>query len=441
MPNTIPDQERFEQARHCFALGVTHFEAGRWAEAERCFLDSLQQLPDRASTRINLAATWLQAGRLAEALAELDRVLAAEPQHADAWCHRAAALSAQGRFAEALSSAEKALAIDPHDGTALWRCGQALGACRRYDEAEVTLARLLALQPGHAEAWFQIGQLQQRRGRLEEALRSHERALALAPTHAAAHSQRGTLLRELGRADEAATAFERAMALGADTELHRFYIAALGRGGAGPARAPQAYVQALFDDYADGFDNHLVQVLGYQAHQRLVAALAPWRSEEGFASALDLGCGTGLCGPLLRPQVRHLQGVDLSQPMLDRAAALGVYDRLHRAELVEHLRHSDDRHDLVIAADVFIYIGALEAVFEGARRVLRPGGVFAFSVEQADATEDVALTAHLRYAHARPYLQQLAQRHGFQWLRDQAAPIRQDQRTAIAGLYVVLRRS
>ena len=440
MAHDIPDQERFEQARRCFALGVTHFEAGRWLEAERSFADSLEHLPGRASTRINLAATWLRTGRVSEALSELDRVLATEPDHGDAWCHRAAALTALGRPDDAVSATDRALAIDPRDGTAWWRRGQALAACRRYEEAEATLAQLLALQPGHAEAWFQLGQLQQRRGHLHEALRSQERALALAPGHAAAHSQRGTLLRELGRADEAAAAFEQAIALGADAELHRFYIAALGQGGDGPARAPQAYVQALFDDYADGFDTHLVQVLGYQAHQRVVAALAPWRRAEGFASALDLGCGTGLCGPLLRPQVRQLQGVDLSQPMLDRAAALGVYDRLHRADLVEHLQRGDDRHDLVIAADVFIYVGALEPVFDGVRRVLRTGGLFAFSVEQADATQRVALTAHLRYAHARPYLQQLAQQHGFEWLQDHAAPIRQDQRESIAGLYVVLRR-
>ena len=33
---------------------------------------------------------------------------------------------------------------------------------------------------------------------------------------------------------------------------------------------------------------------------------------------LDLGCGTGLCGPLLRPYARALAGVDLSPQMLER---------------------------------------------------------------------------------------------------------------------------
>ena len=46
---------------------------------------------------------------------------------------------------------------------------------------------------------------------------------------------------------------------------------------------------------------------------------------------------------------------------------------------------------LVIAADVFIYVGALEAVFASVRQRLAPCGCFAFSVERADAGQDLLL--------------------------------------------------
>jgi len=196
-------------------------------------------------------------------------------------------------------------------------------------------------------------------------------------------------------------------------------------------------VQALFDDYADGFDQHLVDVLGYQAHHQLVTPLAGLQTQP-FDSALDLGCGTGLCGPLLRPFTRLLTGLDLSQAMLDQAAARNVYDRLVLADLVDHLRSSSERHDLIVAADVFIYVGELDAVFAGVMRVLRPGGVFCFSVEHAQDDRPVALNSHLRYAHSLPYLQGLAQRHGLRLLRSLAEPIRQDRTQAIPGLYVYL---
>ena len=428
----------FARARTLFLDGVAHFEAQRLEDAERCFVASLHHLPGRASTRINLAAARLALGRPADALAELEAVLADEPQHLDAWCHRADALAALGRDAEAIVCADRALAQDPHHPAAWYRRAIALERLRRFDEARPAFERLLALEPAHAEAWFRLGQVLQREGRLEAALDCLDKAVALLPAHAAAWSQRGSLLEALGRRAEATAAFERAVALGADTELHRFFIAAMDGRADAPA-APRAYVQALFDDYADGFDRHLVDVLGYRGHHELVAPLAGLQP-NGFDAALDLGCGTGLCGPLLRPLARRLEGVDLSPAMLERAARLGVYDRLHCADLVEHLAHSDTRHDLVLAADVFIYVGTLEAVFAGVMRVLRPGGLFCFTVEQAHDTQGVRLGPQRRYEHAQPYLQGLARQHGLQWLQAQRLPIRQQQTQATMALYVYLRR-
>lgn len=428
----------FARARALFVDGVAHFEAGRFDDAERCFGASLQLLPGRASTRINLAATRLAMGSPAAALSELESVLAEEPQHLDAWCHRAAALAALDRDADALACADHVLAHDPEQRNAWYQRATALERLRRFDVARPAFERLLALEPHHVEAWFRLGQIRQRQGEPKAALDCLDRAIALRPAHAGAWSQRGSLLEALGRRAEATAAFERAIALGADADLHRFFIAALDGGGAAPA-APRAYVQGLFDDYADSFDRHLVDVLGYRGHEQLVAPLAGLQA-GGFDAALDLGCGTGLCGPLLRPLVRRLEGLDLSPAMLERAAARGVYDALHCAELAEHLAQTDARVDLLLAADVFIYVGALEAVFTGAMRVLRPGGLFCFTVEQTQDGPGVRLGPQRRYAHTLPYLQGLARQHGLQWLQAPQWPIRQQQAQATHALYVYLRR-
>jgi predicted TPR repeat methyltransferase len=429
---------QFEHAREHFLEGVRHFEAARLDEAERSFLASLAILPGRASTRVNLAATRLRLGRPAQALAELEAILAAEPEHLDAWCHRATALADLGRDAESLACADHVLSIRADDLGAWTRRGHALERLQRHAEALQAFDRLAALQPMHVDNRFRQAQALQRLGRLAEALQANDRVLTLQPAHAAAFSQRGMLLKDLAQPEAAAAAFEQAIALGADAELHRFYLASLGRH-ARPALAPRHYVQALFDDYAHGFDEHLVGVLGYQAPRRLVSAL-PELHPGAFDAALDLGCGTGLCGPLLRPLARRLDGVDLSQAMLDRAAALGVYDSLLQAELVEHLARSASSHDLVLAADVFIYVGELGEVFAGVQRVLRPGGLFCFTVERAGDEQGAMLMPHLRYAHSLPYLRGLARRHGLQELRVVTQPIRQDQTQAIPGLYVYLRK-
>jgi predicted TPR repeat methyltransferase len=312
----------------------------------------------------------------------------------------------------------------------------ALNQLRRPVEAGPCFERVVQLAPARAEAWFHLAQTWQLVNQPERAVQAYDGCLALRPQHAASWSQRGTALRDLGRHDEAAASFERALALGDDSGLNAWYLAAL-RGGSAPASAPRGYVQQLFDDYADEFDHHLVDQLGYCAPevlQRLLVGLG----REPFEHGLDLGCGTGLCGPLLRPLAQRLTGVDLSQPMLDAARRRGSYDALLQADLVDHLAGTDDRHDLVVAADVFIYVGDLTPVFSGVRRVLQPGGVFAFSVEPAPAGPAWVLQPSLRYAHGDAALRALAAANGLQVQRVERGALRVDEVYTVQGEYWVM---
>jgi len=399
------DETAFERARALFFEGNECFAAGRFAEAEERFEASLALVPGRVSTLANLGAARLRGGRPLAALPVLAQALALEPDDLQSIGHQATALAALGRHAEAL-------------------------AC--FD-------RVLAAEPEHVASWLGRGEALRFLERHDEALAAFERVNALAPTLAVAWTQRGSILRDRGRLDEARRAFEQAIAHGGDPELNGYFLAALS-GRDAPAQAPAGYVLRFFDEYAKDFDAHLVATLGYRAPAVLVeqiAALGPRR----FASALDLGCGTGLCGPLLRPLCDRLAGIDLSQGMLAQAAARGVYDTLTKAEVVAHLGSTTERHDLIVAADVFIYIGALAAVFAGAARVLDSGGLFAFTAEAcADEAPDVVLLPSLRYAHSERRLRALAAEHGFAIASLVRATLRREQAREVEGLYVVLRR-
>ena len=76
----------------------------------------------------------------------------------------------------------------------------------------------------------------------------------------------------------------------------------------------------------------------------------------------------------------------------------------------------------------------------GVQRVMPPGGVFCFTAERAPDADDFVLRPSLRYAHSARYLQGLAAQHGFELIDVVHAPVREDQRDTIAGLFVYLKR-
>ena len=341
-----------------------------------------------------------------------------------------------GRIEQAEAHFEAALALVPGRVSTLVNLGATRIRLGRPDAALPLLAQALAAEPDDADAWMHRGIALAELGRHGEALLAFERQSALRPDDAQAWTNRASVLKALSRRDEAAAAYRQAMAHGGDAALNSYYLAALT--GADPPRTPpRRYVERLFDDYAETFDAHLVGALGYRAHRLMLEPLQG--QARRFRHALDLGCGTGLCGALIRAVAARADGVDLSAAMLAKARALGVYGQLEQADLVAHLGHTDQRHDLVVAADVFIYVGALEAVFSGVQRVLEPGGTFCFSAEQATGDADFELRPSLRYAHSERYLRAVAAQSGFDVERMVSQPIREDQRRPIPGLYAYLR--
>jgi predicted TPR repeat methyltransferase len=342
-----------------------------------------------------------------------------------------------GRFADAAVSAERALAARPAYPDALLALGNALQALERQAEAVAAYDAALALG-GRADIWCARGAALKKSGQLEAALASYDAALQLHPDYALAAHYRANALRALGRPGEAVAAYRRALALGADAGEIRFALAALGEGAA-PAAAPAAYVKDLFDQYAGHFDRHLVEVLGYRTPALLGELLARRGvSPEGRLEVLDLGCGTGLCAPTLRPLAHRLAGVDLSENMLGKARGLGLYDELACADIVSYLAGGPDAWDLVAAADVLVYFGDLAPLFGRVAAALRPGGLFVFSVETRDG-EGYAITPSNRYAHAPSYVAAAARGAGFELLAETPATLRREHGLDVAGRLVLLR--
>ncbi|ACE99429.1 Methyltransferase type 11 [Rhodopseudomonas palustris TIE-1] len=292
-------------------------------------------------------------------------------------------------------------------------------ADRRYDFARELLARgeaeaaadLLAqaveLAPDFTSAWFALGEIRQDRlGDREGAIDAFRRARAADPRdrHGA-----GLRLMRLGAADL-------------------------------DAMSP-AYVGALFDQYAPRFDKSLVEDLGYRGPALLFEAVrevcAITGRAETFARAIDLGCGTGLVGRAFAPIVSEIIGFDLSPQMIERSRATGVYARLAVTDLVQGLANEPPASaELILAADVLIYIQDVAPLLREAARVLPPGGLLAVTAE-THAGDGVVLTAGLRFAQAESYLRAELERAGLVVALLQYASARNEKHTPLPGLVIV----
>lgn len=266
-------------------------------------------------------------------------------------------------------------------------------------------------------------------------------AIELVPAYAPAWFLLGRARHVLGDEDGACAAFREAQRrepddmLGAGLELARL--------GAADPICPMspAYVRALFDGYAEGFDAHLISELHYRGPALICEALYRAQGDARFSCALDLGCGTGLMGEAIRARADFLGGCDLSARMVAKAREKGIYDRLAIADILTCLDgQSVASADLVLAADVLVYVGDATPLCGGVARVLAPGGLFAFTV-QAHEGHDFGLGDDLRYAHSERHMRDAAGRAGLVPVLLEAAATRLERGKSVPGLVIVLRRA
>ncbi len=260
-----------------------------------------------------------------------------------------------------------------------------------------------------------------------------EKALARAYNTALRHEK-------AGRFDEAAAAYREVLAIDpADHGGAAVRLAAMKRGDT-PPKAPDAYVATLFNQHAGVFDKVLVEDLGYAVPMQLRHVLQE-KAPGPYAKMLDLGCGTGLAGSALIDMATLITGVDLAEDMLAEADERGCYEELYVGEAVEFLTEDEDQWSLIVATDVFPYLGHLERFFTQARLRLIGGGVLAFSTETLPDAEfdgaDFRVTPFQRFAHSKAYLERLLDDHDMAVLHFEPIVVRHEEGLPIHGHLVV----
>jgi predicted TPR repeat methyltransferase len=299
----------------------------------------------------------------------------------------------------------------------------------QWSESEAACRRAIEINPDFGDAWHNLSLTLLRQDRVLEGIAAANKALILLPPHRRRRDSYARALVLAGQVEQAAAIFRDWLAEEPDNAYVQHHLAAC-TGDRVPERASDAYVERVFDNFASTFDKKLA-TLRYRAPQLVADALgAVLPAPAHQFDIADVGCGTGLCGPLVRAWARRLSGCDLSGAMLDQAGQRKVYDLLEKAELVQFLEGHPDSFDVVISADTLCYFGNLQGVAKAVRSALRVGGRFVFTVEalkEADG-DTYRLLANGRYAHALAYVESvlraadlLPQRTAGEVLREEVA--------------------
>lgn len=350
----------------------------------------------------------------------------------------------QGQFAEAEKSSRSLTTRYPQDSFGWKLLGAAIKQQGRAQEALTAMQMAAKLSPMDWEAFNNLGSTHRSLNNLAFSEACYQHALQVKPDSLEALDNLADVLRLQGKVAEAVTMYQRRLSLTPDDGHAKHLIAMLT--GQQTAQAPADYVSRTFDVYADEFDQHLTGTLAYDVPAQLAQRIQACADAETTDwTALDLGCGTGLVGAALSPMVAQLVGVDLSARMLTHAQARQVYQRLIQADLVQMMQaEAADSFDLAVAADVFIYIGQLDETIKEVKRLLRPNGLLAFSIENLDGDEgaqttevDFRLNATGRYSQSRTYMNQLAQQHGFQVREAHETTLRVENGQPVRGTLMI----
>jgi len=399
------------------ALAVEWMKQGRFNDADKMCRAMLDLEPDNAAALHYSGVLAHKRGNNEEALRLIGRSLERSPLQPDCYSNLGIVLQHNGQFAAAMEAFSRAIALNPLHANAHNNLGVLLKLHGRIDQAEACYRAAIAADPNHPDVYHNLAVVLDHLGRLQEALEAHCKHITLRPKQSDAHRYLALAYSIIGQHDKAVAVCEEWVRNSPGDPRARHALAAHS-GRDVPPRAANDYVETVFDDFAEGFEAKLAR-LEYRAPTLVgdaVAAAVPDAARS--LDVLDLGCGTGLCGPLLAPFARRLVGVDLSQGMLNYAREKQVYDELVHAELTEYLQQQPAASvDVIVTADTLVYFGALEAVASAAAVALRPNGVLVFSVEEATEPEfasSYSLRPHGRYTHGEPYVRSVLTDAGLQ---------------------------
>jgi len=428
---------------HILQRAISLHTAGAIEQAAQIYRDVLAVEPQQAVALHYLGIVLHQQAQHEQGLDYVRQSCALQPDNAGWHNDLGNMLFALSRFEQANQAYGSALKADPLDHEVWNNLGSSQLQCGATAEAIAAFEQALTLHPDFAPALQHLGQIYEAAGDQMLSANYQCRAFVLPPWEGKSKEMLGISFYFLGRLQEAAETYLAWMEEEPDNPIAAHMYAACSQV-AVPARASDDYIEKHFDRYAETFNSNLLGSLGYRGPELLQQGLAKIGVAQRQFDVLDIGCGTGLCAPVVAPYARSLVGVDLSGKMLDQARLRGGYDQLIKQEITAYLATQQASFDILLAADTMMYFGQLDAVLGAANAALRPGGHFIFTVESVSAlaggSVDFELHPSGRYRHTADYVRRALSAAGLQVTSLIATVLREEIRQPVAGLQIIAQR-
>lgn len=393
---------------------------------------SEEQNPSRQ--KIKMLISLYKQGEYNKLLEQLIQILDQFPNSALLYSILGAGNLALRKFQPAIENFKNAIAIDPQNSENYNNLGLTLQRKGELDKAVKTYQQALILNEDFAEAHYNLGNALKDKSKVFDAIDHYKRALQSKPDYAKAHYNLGLVYKDIGYLQAAKEKFQKTIEIEPSHKQALHLLNAISEKTTNSP--PNGYVESLFNSYAEKFEKSLVNELKYQA-PNVLAEIIIEHSEGYLGSALDLGCGTGLMGLELRPYSQYLEGIDLSQSMLEEARKKKIYDKLTCVNITEYLSRETTNFDYFIFADVFIYIGNLNHIFRQIKLKNKKGGRLVFSTEHT-IKNDFFLETSGRYSHSKHYIESLCKKFDYKLAYFAKSDLRSEKEKTISGGFYLL---
>ena len=397
----------FKQLKGLYLNAKQYLNQSAWEHAASFFYYLQIKLPQLASCFYDGAVSQMNFGFYEGARLGFEHYLILNPWDADTICNLGIIYWKEKKLKKALSYFKFNLKHHPnHFETHLNLASLYYSYPKHLYMAIQHYHFVLTQKPELNDIRFNLASCLQKKGLHLEAIQHYQSILKIYPKHYPSLYNLGCIHWRMQNQKKASFFWQEALKIAPNQKDLRFMFEYFIENKMDLSKH-QDYVENLFNHYADYYETHLLNELAYQLPHFLKQYTKPFN----FQRALEIGCGTGLCGKNLKSSCQNLIGIDISEQMLKKAREQNIYDHLFKESYEAFLAPEKTNFNLIAAFDVTPYIANMELFLKLCQHRLATKGRLWLTIE-LNNLEDITLEPSGRFSYSKGLIEKLAFQNG-----------------------------